>query len=288
MALRKSIMSRLKWVSAVICFVFACAVFRMGWTMTVERSAWLATAQRLERKNRVVRPERGNIYSDNGQLISTTMPYYTLYMDTRVEALHEKGGRLYKENIDSLCVALSCKFGDRSAAEYRRMIDAAYVRRDGRLKLYPRRVSYIDMMEVRSFPLFRLGRYKSGLMEEEYANRENLYGTLAARTIGDIYGNGQGGQYGLELYYDSLLSGVPGSERGVRAGRSWVYVPIEEPVEGCDLHTTIDVDMQDICETALREKLQYIKAKNGCLVLMEVKTGKIKAMVNLSRNSQGV
>lgn len=288
MALRKEIMSRLRWVSIVICLVFGVAIGRMAWTMVVERPHWMETAKRLERKNRVVQPERGNIYSDNGELISTTMPYYTLYMDTRVDALHVKGGRLYKENIDSLCVALSRKFGDRSAAEYRRMIDAAYVRKDGRLKLYPHRVSYIDMMEVKQFPLFRLGRYKSGLMEEEYANRENLYGTLAARTIGDIYGSGQGGQYGLELYYDSLLAGRPGSERGVRAGRSWVYVPIEEPVDGCDIVTTIDVDMQDICETALREKLIQIGAKNGCLVLMEVKTGQVKAMVNLSRTAQGV
>lgn len=287
MALRKSIMARLKWVSIFICFIFACAVFRMAWTMIVERPHWLATAQKLERKDRVVQPERGNIYSDNGSLISATMPYYSLYMDTRVDALHVKGGKLYKDNIDSLCYYMSKKFGDRTPAGYRKMIDAAYLRGDGRLKLYPHRVSYIDMMEVKQFPLFCLGRYKSGLMEEEYANRENLYGTLAARTIGDIYGNGQGGQYGLELYYDSILSGMPGLERGVRAGRQWVYVPVNEPVDGCDLYTTIDIDMQDICETALRDKLSYVKAKNGCLVLMEVKTGKIKAMVNLSRNSQG-
>lgn len=280
-------MSRLRWVSIFICFIFLCAAVRMAWAMTVERQSWLNAFQRLEKKNRVVPPERGNIYSYNGQLISATMPYYFLYMDTKVEAMHIRGGKLYKENIDSLCIYMSRKFRDRSAAEYRRMIDNAYAKGDRRLKLYPKRVSYIDAMEVKQFPLFRLGRYKSGLMLEEYANRENLYGTLAARTVGDIYGSGQGGQYGLELYYDTILSGEPGSERGVRAGRSWVYVPVVDPVDGADIYTTIDVDMQDICETALRKKLEKIDAKDGCLVLMEVKTGKIRAMVNLNRNSQG-
>ena len=287
MALRKSIMSRLKWVGIFVCFFFVCAIVRMSWTMTVERDGWLNTAQRLEKKNRVVRPQRGNIYSDNGQLISATMPYYYVYMDTRVPALHEKEGKLYKENIDSLCVALSRKFGDMTAAGYRRAIDAAYFRGEGRLKVYPKRISYIDAMDVKQFPLFRLGKFKSGLMLEEYANRENLYGTLAARTVGDIYGSGQGGQYGLELRYDSVLSGLSGMERGIRAGRSWVYIPIEDPVDGADLHTTLDIDMQDICDAALRKKLEQIGAKMGCLVLMEVKTGKIKAMVNLERNTQG-
>lgn len=255
--------------------------------MTFERQSWLAVAKRFERKNSVIVPERGNIYSDNGQLISATLPYYTLFMDTKVDALHQKGGKLYKENIDSLCHYMSVKFKDKTPKQYRKMFDDAYLHGNRRLKIYPKKVSYIDMEEVKQFPLFKLGRYKSGFYVEEYANRENLYGTLASRTVGDIFGNGQGGQYGLELFYDSLLAGEPGEARSINSTGKWVKVPVVEPKNGCDLVTTLNMDMQDICETTLRKKLIQIGAKSGCLILMEVKTGQIKAMVNLGRTSQG-
>lgn len=288
MALRKSIVHRFTWVYLAVCLLFLLAVGRMAVIMTVEREQWMETARIYTgRKDRTVEPERGNIYSDNGQLISATIPYYSLYMDTKVEALHAKGGKLYKENIDSLCICLSRKFGDKTPGEYRRMINNAYLNGNRRLKISPHRVSYIDWQEIKQFPLFRLGRNKSGLYQEEFANRENLYGTLAARTVGDIYGNGQGGQYGIELFYDSLLSGIPGMERGLKVGGGWVYVPEKEPESGCDIVTTIDIDIQDICETALRHNLEKFNSRNGCLVLMEVKTGEVKAMVNLGRMTDG-
>ncbi|MGM9806101.1 MAG: penicillin-binding protein [Candidatus Aphodosoma sp.] len=288
MALRTSIIRRFKWISCIICVLFLVAIGKMALTMTVERAEWLKAGQKQERKNREIEPERGNIYACDGQLMAATIPYYKLYMDLGVEALHAKGGRLYKENIDSLCIAMSRKFGDRSPAGYRSMFDAAYLKKNRYLRIYPDKVSYIDLEEVKQFPLFRLGRNKSGLIDDvEFANRENLYGSMAARTIGNVYGSSGSGQYGLELYYDSLLSGVPGVERGVRAGRTWVYVPEKEALDGCDIVTTIDVDIQDICEVALRNKLIQIEAENGCLVMMEVKTGQIKAMVNLGRTASG-
>lgn len=288
MALRASIIKRFKLVSYLICVAFLFAIGRMAYTMTAERTAWIKAGQKQERKNREIVPERGNIYACDGQLMAATIPYYKLYMDLGVEALHAKGGKLYKENIDSLCIAMSRKFRDRSPAAYRRMFDAAYLKKNRYLRIYPEKISYIDLMEVKQFPLFRLGRNRSGLIDDvEFANRENLYGSMAARTIGNVYGSSGSGQYGLELYYDSLLSGVPGIERGVRAGRTWVYVPEKEAVNGCDIITTLDVDIQDICEVALRNKLTQIEAENGCLVLMEVKTGQIKAMVNLGRTTSG-
>lgn len=288
MALRKSIIHRFTWVYLAVCLLFLLAIGRMAVIMTIERDQWMNTARKYtERKSRIVKAERGNIYSDNGQLISATIPYYSLYMDTKVEALHAKGGKLYQENIDSLSICLSRKFGDKTPGEYRSMINTAYLNGNRRLKISPRRVSYIDLQEIKQFPLFRMGRNKSGLYYEEFANRENLYGTLAARTVGDIYGDGRGGQYGLELYYDSLLSGRPGTEHGLKVGNRWVYVPEVEPEAGCNITTTLDIEIQDICETALRENLTRFNSKNGCLILMEVKTGEIKAMVNLGRMSNG-
>lgn len=287
MAVRKSIRNRFYFIYTIIVIFFIMAVVRMFMIITVEREGWLRAAKRMERKNRIITPERGSIYSCNGELISVTMPYYHLYMDTRVEALHIKNGKRYKDNIDSLALCLSHKFKDKTPEQYKSMINTAYMNKVGRLKLYPRRVSYIDMLEVKKFPLFRDGRYESGFIPEEMSNRENLYGNLAGRTIGDIYGDGRGGQYGIELYYDSLLAGTPGEERGVRVGRKWVYVPVIAPELGCDIVTTIDVEMQDVCEKILKKKLEQIQAEYGCLVLMEVSTGEIKSMVNLGRGKDG-
>lgn len=288
MALRDTILKRFMVVYLVIAAGFAAVIARIVYLQTVERGRWMEVAESLESRERQVEPNRGNIYTCDGELISATIPSYTLLMDTRVPALHQKEGALYKEHIDSLCICLSKKFGDKSAAAYRRMIDAAYRRGDGALRLYPEKVSYIDMMEVKSFPLFRLGRYKSGLFTREYTNRENLYGDLCARTIGNVYGAGQGGQYGLELKYDSILRGKPGVEKGTRAGTSWVYEILQQPEDGMDLVTTIDVVLQDICDKALRDELVRYDAARGCVVLMDVHTGEVRACVNLSRQEKGV
>ena len=287
MALRKSIVNRFTIVYLLVVVAFVAAALRMLCIVTIERGSWLEEAAKLQRKDRDIIPERGNMYAADGRLVTATIPYYRLYMDLGVQAYKtKKGKKRYDENIDSLCICLSNKFGDKSAREYRMMIDAAFARGDRRLKLYPKRVSYIDMMEVKNFPLFRFGKYGSGFFVEEFFNRENLYGSLANRTLGDIYGSDGRGQYGLELRYDSLLAGEKGRAKGHLVGRAnWVYVEEKIAVKGADVYTTIDIEKQDIAETVLREKLEVIKAKNACLVLMEVKTGEIKAMVNLQKAS---
>ena len=289
MALRKSIVNRFTFVYFAVLFLFILAVLRMLFIVTVEKRNWLNEAKKLECKDRVDIPERGNMYDADGNLLTATIPYYSLYMDLGVDAYSTtKGRQRYIDNIDSLCICLSRKLGDKSPQEYRRMIDNAYHKRVRRLKLYPKKVSYIDLMEIKTFPLFRSGKYKSGFFAEEFANRENLYGSLANRTIGDIYGSNGRGQYGLELAYDSLLAGEPGLSSGHLVGTDrWVFVEKKPSKRGADIYTTIDIEMQDIAETILREKLDVIKAKNACLVLMEVKTGAIKAMVNLQRAADG-
>ena len=289
MALRKSIVNRFTIVYLVIAAAFVAAGLRMLCIVTIERAEWMEQVDKLQKKDRDIIPERGNLYDADGQLITATVPYYRLYMDLGVSFYKsEKGRKFYYENIDSLSICLSRKFGDKSAREYRAMIDAAFAKGNRRLRLYPKRVSYIDMMEVKQFPLFRIGRNKSGFFTEESFNRENLYGSLANRTLGDIYGSDGRGQYGLELRYDSLLAGEKGRAKGHLVGKgNWVFVEEKPAKRGADIYTTIDIEMQDICETVLREKLDVIKAKNACLVLMEVKTGEIKSMVNLQRASDG-
>ena len=289
MALRKSIVKRFTIVYVLVVVAFVAAGVRMFWIVTVERQEWMKEVNGLQRQDKDIDPERGNLFDADGRLITATIPYYRLFMDLSVGYYKtEKGQKVYRENIDSLSICLSRKFGDKSAREYRAMIDEAFLQKKTRLVLYPKSVSYIDLMEIKKFPLFRLGRYKSGLFAEESFNRENLFGSLANRTLGDVFASSGHGQYGLELRYDSLLAGEKGMARGHLVGRgNWVFVDEKPAKRGCDIYTTIDIEMQDICETVLREKLEVIKARNACLVLMEVKTGEIKSMVNLQRASNG-
>ena len=119
--------------------------------------------------------------------MASSIPTYYVYMDTRVPALHEKDGILFKEKVDSLSQALSVFFGDKSSTEYKALLKKAYREGKGELQLYPKRISYSQLKELRQLPLFNLGRNKSGLITKELVRREKPFGSLASRTIGDIY-----------------------------------------------------------------------------------------------------
>ncbi|MCB9071286.1 MAG: transpeptidase family protein [Prevotellaceae bacterium] len=284
----QSILARFAIVYLVMVVLFLLAIYKIVVIQVVEKDKWMAVAERLERPDKKVQANRGNIYSHDGKLMASTIPYYYLYMDTRVEALHMKNGRLFKDNIDSLSLCLSRKFGDRSAGEYRRYITRAYQAGKGNLLLYPKKITYSELKEIKKFPLFRLGRNKSGLIEREYVKRIKPFGSLASRTIGNIYGEGdKGGQFGLELAYDSLLRGKPGVAKCELLGNRWVYVPVVEPQDGLDVTTTLDIEMQDIAERALVDKLVEIDAASGCVLLMDVASGEVKACVNMSRVAPG-
>jgi len=261
-------------------------------TAFVDRNKWLAIAEELERPDRLVLPRRGNIYSEDGRLMASSIPTYYITMDTRVPALRQKDEKLFYDNIDSLSYYLSRYFKDRSAAGYKQMITQAYSRDDGRLRIYPRRISYTQLKEIQTFPLFKLGRNRSGLIATEYVRREKPFGSLASRTIGDTYGEiEQGGlsrgKNGLELQYDSLLRGEAGLSSVRRLGGRWTNVVEIEATPGMDVRTTIDIDIQDITEKSLVDMLKSIDAESGTAVVMEVKTGEIKAISNMGRVGVG-
>lgn len=283
-----SILVRFAIVYLLMVVLFLLAIAKMVFIQVVEKDKWMAVSERLERPDKELPANRGNIYSHDGKLMASTIPYYYLYMDTRVEALHKDNGQEFKKNIDSLALCLSRKFGDRSAAEYRRHITKGYKAGKGNLLLYPKKITYADLKEVKQFPLFRKGRNASGLIEREFVKRIKPFGSLASRTIGNIYGDGdKGGQFGLELAYDSLLRGKPGVAKCELLGSRWVYVPVVEPQDGLDITTTLDIEMQDIAERALVDKLVEIDAVAGCVLLMDVKSGEVKACVNMSRVAPG-
>ena len=284
----KKIIGRFALVYILIVVMMGAIVAKIVKIQTVERDSWLELGRKNDKKNLTIRPNRGNIYSADGQLMASSIPTYNVYMDTRVPALHEKDGKLFYENIDSLAGALADYFKDKSKAAYKRDITNAYNQKRGEYAFYKNRITYAQLKDLRMFPLFRLGRNKSGLLTKELFLRVKPYTTLASRTIGDIYADEtRGGKNGLELGFDSILQGVPGVSSRQKVANRWQEVVQVEPIDGMDIVSTIDVDMQDIAEKALLEKLREIEAQTGYAIVMETKTGEIKAIVNMDRNRDG-
>ena len=252
-----------------------------------QRSAWLRKIDDLKIENRIIEPQRGNIYAADGSLMASSIPEYQVYMDFKADGLVYDS---LMNNIDALSRALERKFGERSAAGWRTHILRGYNSGSRNYRLINRRISYTERKELKQMPFLRQPAYKSGLKMTEMARRQKPYGQLASRTIGDVYGDmAMGGRNGLELAYDSLLRGVPGV--GTRRKVAGVYMTIpnegQNAIDGADITTTIDINIQDITHTALLEKLREIDAESGTAVVMEVKTGEIKAISNLGRTSTG-
>ncbi len=264
------------------------ALVKAGYTMTVSRSYWLEVADRVKRDSVPVPPVRGNILSCDGQLLASSLPEYRLFVDFK--AMHEsKTDTLWEEKEDSICQGLHRAFPEKSAEEFRKMLRKAKSEQSRRCSLWPRRVNYSTYSAVRSLPLFNMKSYKGGFYTENYNARKRPYGSIAARTIGDMFGAKDTARCGLELSYDSLLRGQNGIMHRRRVLNKYLSIVDAPAINGADLVTTIDVNMQDLAERALVEELKepLVNGEMGVAILMEVKTGDIKAIVNMTKCEDG-
>lgn len=258
-------------------------------------------------RDRVILPKRGNIYTYDGKLLATTEPLYSIYMDFWADGIVKDTLVKY---VDDLSKELSRKFPDRSASQYKNVImngwnmrekeqqqirdnqakgiDKRVPLRSRYVKILRNDISYVDLKEIRTYPFWNQRSNRSGLIAEERNARKKPFGNLATRTVGSVYKDlEKGGASGLELKYDSLLTGVPGVKYRQKIQGKWMDV-VETPAkEGWDIVTTIDAEIQDITERALRNKLMETEAESGTAIIMEVKTGEIKGIVNLDRMSSG-
>ncbi|MCD8265312.1 MAG: transpeptidase family protein [Tannerellaceae bacterium] len=282
------------FIVILICIIAAGVVFRAFKTAFIEKEKWEKVAESQKRRDRTVLPGRGNIYSADGKLMATSVPRYYTYIDFKTDGFSRDTFLTSKENgIDSLSHYLARKFKNRTAANYKQHLKKGLESGSRQYPVYEGRVSYTDLKEMKTFPYLRLHRYKSGFYEREQVQRQKPFGSLASRTIGDIYGEIEAsgitkGKNGLELQYDSLLRGVPGVSSVRRVGGAWTNVTEIEPVDGMDIITTIDINIQDITEKSLLDKLKEIDAESGTAVVMEVATGEIKAITNMGRIREGV
>ena len=279
------------WRFAIIFIVillgFAAVLGKIIYIQTVERDQWLKVAEQQVPINKPIKATRGNILDCNGRLLASSMPQYYVYMDTRVEALHQNNDKLFKENIDTLAQDLAKIVGDKSAAEYKQRIVQAYRRGEMRHKVCDKRINYLQRQELLQNKLIRKGQYKSGIFFEDQHRRIKPYGVLASRTIGGIYGEDGVGNSGLEKRFDKELRGIDGLSSIQKIGGRYESVTIEEAKDGLDVVTTIDANLQDIVENTLLLKTAERQAKWGCCILMETQTGAIRAIANLDRSEDG-
>ncbi len=257
-------------------------------------SYWKSMSDSMHQRIVELDADRGTIYSEDGQMLSTSLPQFDIYMDFMADGLRDRNGKVFRENVDSFSMSLSDFFTDKSSAQYKKELQQAY-KNKSRYYLLRKKLSFEQYKEFRTFPLVRLGKNKSGVIAEVTSKRLSPFGLLANRTIGlsreYVASNGKikKQNVGLEKSYDSLLSGQKG-QRLVRfiAGGA---VPVEgfqvEPENGKDIYTTLDVNIQDITENALLNMLVKSEAQYGTCIVMETKTGKIKAMANLGRRPDG-
>ena len=229
---------------------------------------------------------RGNIYSTNNSLLAVTIPKYELRMDV----ISNKSDRFFNSNVDSLAFQLSKLFKDRPKSAYKKLLTKARAQKNYYL-LIKKNVSYEQLNKLKKFPILRLGRNKGGLIVIKSNKRELPYNELAKRTIG-IY-NYEMGDYvvGLEGAFNESLEGTHGT-RLMQKIEGGVWMPIDpaneiKPQNGNDVFTTIDIDIQDVAETALLKQLENHQADHGCAIVMEVATGEIRAIANLGKNKYG-
>ncbi len=279
---KKSIITRYSVVTYVLIILGLCIIGKAAYVMFAERSYWQEVANRFVRENKVEYPKRGNIISADGKLMASSLPQYQIYMDFRTDSYEQDSILSSRLAMDTICKGLHTIIPSRSADYFKGQIEKGRKSKSRYFALCKERISYIQFQELKKLPLFRMRKYSSGLCEKENTERKKPFGSLAASLLGGVYSDTTGGAIsGLEHAYDSVLSGVKGYSHRQKVKNKYLTFIDKAPINGSDLMITIDVTMQDIAEKALVDKLKEIGGYKGVVILMETKTGDIKAMVNM-------
>lgn len=286
MNIRKNIILRVYLAFFLLAIVAIGIIGRVFQLQNIQGEKWRKLSDSLTTKLVNVAAIRGNIYSSDGSLLATSLPEYELRFDLMAEKVTDE---IFNSKVDSLAYCLSALFKDKSAADYERKMIAARNHKE-RYYLLKRNVTYLELKEIRTFPIFRLGKNKGGLLFIQKNKRIQPFKSLAPRLIGYKIDGVQ--PVGLEGAFDKELGGEPG-KRLMQRISGGVWMPLNEEDEiaaknGVDIISTLDVNYQDVAQKALNQQLIKHDAHHGCVVLMEVATGEIKAIANLTRIEKGI
>jgi len=278
---KKGILTKFYWVVAFMALFLFAIVFRVVNLQHVHGDTYRKLATELTIRQDTIYANKGNVYAADGNLLATSMSKFTIYMD-----LVTVDDKVFEENIVGLATKLSELLGNSVSYHQNRLRSAKNKKR--RYFLIARNIGYTDYLKMKKFPIFNLGVYKGGFIAKHRTERAHPIGKIAERTIG--YDDFRG-EAGIEGAFADYMQG----ENGLRweqkiAKNKWKPITDyneKEPVDGHDVITTIDVNIQDITHHALLARLEYFEADHGCAVVMETATGEIKAISNLGRTSKG-
>lgn len=283
--IRKEIYNRSLYLYYFFLLLGAIVVFRMLYIQYSSEGFELREEAQSGRSfgTRNTPAKRGDILSYDNRMLATTIPLYHIYMDFKAEGLDDKA---FNSGVDSLSISMAAFFKDKSATAYRDSL-TKWRREHRRYKrITPRRINYIELKEVTGFPILRRGRNRGGMLIDTMQQRVFPHGDLARRTIGRIT---ESGGFGLERYFDKELSGIDGVTAVQKiSGNFWMPIPDPEniePTDGYDIVTTLDIEVQETAEEALKEQLEKHDAIWGTAILMEVSTGHIRAIANLHKQT---
>jgi len=278
--IKRSILIRVRIAFLFVLLFGIAVVVKISHIQFVEGEEWTKISEQTTFDYKKIKATRGNIYSDNGSLLATDLPFYKVALDPRLAK-----DNIFKSGIDSLSLLLARYYKDRSATEYKRMIQDARVANRQYIIINRKQINYQTKKIMSSWPIFRDGRYGGGVIFEKIDVRYRPFSNLSRRTVGFVNENGKGA--GLEYSFNEALGGQDGEALFQKiAGSTWkpVYdVNNIKSKDGLDIQTTIDINLQDVAETALHQAMEQHEADAGTVVVMEVSTGQIKAISNLTR-----
>ncbi|HEX8425670.1 penicillin-binding protein [Hymenobacter sp.] len=286
-SVKKSIVTRVRLAFLGVCLFSAAIVWKVANIQFKEGEKWRALEQERRVVYQPVFATRGSIVADDGKsIMATSLPFFRVAWDPSVV-----DNQLFKQGVDSLALQLSRFFGDRSQQEYARKLKNAHNPKSHvrYLRLNSRQINFQEKKEMATWPIFRAGKNKGGVIFEKVDKRFRPFGGLAQRTIGFINEDKNGA--GLEFTFNRHLAGKDGEALFERlpGGNKPIYDGTEiKPIDGYDVQTTLDINLQDVAENALYKSLVDNNAQYGCVILMEVQTGAIKAVANLGKVDEGV
>jgi cell division protein FtsI (penicillin-binding protein 3) len=284
MNIKTSILIRVR-VAFLCVLIFAiCVGAKIGHIQFVDGSKWIKMSEEINFDYKKVRATRGNIFSDNGSLLATSLPFYKVAIDPTLAK-----DEIFKSGVDSLSMLFSRYYKDRSAREYKEFLKDARASGKQYVIINRKQINYQTKKVMMSWPIIREGRYKGGVIFEKMDVRYRPFSNLSRRTVGFVNEDGKGA--GLEYSFNSFLGGQDGEALFQKiAGGTWKPVfdaKSTKAVSGLDIQTTIDINLQDVAETSLHRAMQQHNADEGTVVVMEVKTGHIKAISNLTADGEG-
>ena len=292
----RRVLARYKFIGFLFGFFGLVILLKAAYLMTVDRDYWLAVNAKFESEYKPLPATRGNILSADGQLLATSLPEYRIFLDpmswerdpVKREKDQKRRDSILTHCMDSIVNGMHQIIPDLDPQALRRRIIEGRRKKKHNIALYSqKRVTHLQLLELKKLPLFRLSVGMGGFRYEEFRRRKNPYGNLAARTVGKLRSDNDSALSGLELAFDTELSGRPGVCHREKVSNRYIDVVDTTAEDGCDVVTTLDVSMQDLTEKVLGDQLRHLNARAGMCILMEVATGDVKAISSLSRLSDG-